>query len=283
MNDTGAIVKREISYYEEYDIKYKKFFKGRVISGLILFCKAATQNHESKDKLISGFIAGLALLKVYLETQDQQRMEESNELLKPGFDLIIKYLKSPDYVKQIIDAEITGESILVINGEKIPITAKAILLHIGRIKAFPLTPVDIAAISRDFKQYSIDQNTLTTQPLKKTRVPKVVKPFTQYFLDKYREVLPELCKSVFNARNSQKDYAIMVCLLREKYLISFTPTHFYKAWYIFIGRTIPEGENFNAITKNYIEREVGDFDVFDNDYKTLKKAFENELKTNKIS
>ena len=109
---------------------------------------------------------------------------------------------------------------------------------------------------------------------------KAIEPFHKYFVERYKKTLPDLCKTVFDERHSPKDYAIMICLIKEKFLLSFTPTHLYQSWYNFIGRKLEE--NYNAISNNYVERVVGEFDTFDLDYVNLKSSFEKALKANNI-
>jgi hypothetical protein len=146
----------------------------------------------------------------------------------------------------------------------------------------------VDTVNKAFQQMAIKNienlKNINDQP-KTKKTPKPLKPFKEYFDEKYKETLPEICKTIFNANNRPKDYAIMASLLSENNLINIaiTPAHFFKAWYSFIGREIKEGENFNAIKKHFDERDIF---VFSNDsdkqYQKLNTAFEKALKDNKI-
>lgn len=279
MIEISKIIERELSYWIAKNHNYKQFFDKLKVEKCILAIRFDLNNNPLKEKIITDFIKGAAIIRHALIKKTEEYDAEIDRLMRPLFELMEQRRATPDYQDQIINAQITGESIIQSNNVITPITAKAIKLHIGRLKASPWTPKDIEAIEKDFKEYT--EGKYTTPP--KTKPPKPIKPFEQYFAPKYREVLPELCKLIFNANNSQKDYAIMVCLLHEKYLLTFERADLYKSWYNFIERSFSPKESFAAINNHFIDIDPAYVcNESDIRYKQLKKAFEKVLKDKNI-
>lgn len=211
MTDSSVLLDQEITYWINKNANYKRFFERGPIAGSIIICAEVTKSHPERETLIMDFIAGLTLLYLAIGTKSKEQMEQAVVLLKPVSDLIINRTGSSEYRQHIIEAEITGESRIEIRGEIIPITAKAILLHIRRLKAFPLTPKDIAAISRDFKQYTIDQN-----PEVKKQQYKLEKTFSEYFTAYAPKGLPEALKTAF-AKDLVKTLTVLIHTLRHEF------------------------------------------------------------------
>lgn len=92
---------------------------------------------------------------------------------------------------------------------------------------------------------------------KKKREKKKNKAFKDYFDPKYSIDDLNKLKKIFNKNNSPKEYAIMICLLTQKKLVSIKDggrAEFFRAWYDFIEETKPGNSNFFAINK-YIDDE----------------------------
>ena len=144
MNRT--IIEREIAFWVNKNPFYNNYFRIGFISRLIDSCEVVILNHPLKEKLIVDFISGLALYPIYIKSKNEQYGKEFDMLTKPICDLIIKHVTSKKYRKELIDNEISGESL---------ISRKKLLRHIKRTNATPLVPKDISAIERDWIEYKL--------------------------------------------------------------------------------------------------------------------------------
>jgi hypothetical protein len=214
--DTGVsardLIKSETDFWEGKFPGFKTFFGSAGIKGLILSCEAVMQNNPSKEKLIPDFIYGLVLLRINLKFKDEEHNRVVDELLKPVTDLIIKVVKSADYRQHLINKEVTGDEILKINNVSIPITAKEILLHIGRTDALPLTSKDIAVIQSDFVKYKENQ----FKRKGKIKPPKYKKTFQEYFDHEKNDKLVSALKKAFE-KESKEMLAVLVHVLRVEF------------------------------------------------------------------
>lgn len=279
MSEISEIIEREIAYWTSKNRNYKKYFEKRSITSSIMSIDDILQNNSLKDKIITDYIKGVALMGQAGLHKTEEYNDEIDKLTHPLWDIILKTIKSKSYQKHIFDAEITGKEVLQVNGVTTLLNMEELLLQQRREKSILLTPKDVAALKNRLITYKHSQHQAKPQ----IKPPKPIKPFEQYFAPKYREVLPELCKLIFNANNSQKDYAIMVCLLHEKYLLTFERANLYKSWYNFIERSFSTKESFAAINNHFIDT----FPAYvcnesDIRYKQLKTAFEKALKDKNI-
>lgn len=161
------ITNREIQIWKTKNSYYDDFFGNKKIQDLIKLCEIATQNHHDMEKKIVDFIAGLALLPIQNQKKDTQHGEKINQLMKPAFDIILKQVSSDEYQKMLIDDEVSDDEVILLNGLRIPISKKAIELHIRRTNSSPITKKDIANIQSDFVEYKKKQYSYPKQQLLK--------------------------------------------------------------------------------------------------------------------
>lgn len=121
----------------------------------------------------------------------------------------------------------------------------------------------------------------------KSKQLQTIKLFSEYFAPEKREILSEICKMLFNSNNSPKEYAIMFSLLTQNDLLHIPDkkrVQYFKSWYVFIERTLPLRDNFEAINKHFIDVNAKGFvfDESDLDYLKLEALFEKTLKDKRI-
>jgi len=124
-------------------------------------------------------------------------------------------------------------------------------------------------------------------PIQQIKNPNTIILFPDCFQPAHREILPELCRKLFDCNKRPKDYAIMFCLLTQFELLHIPDkkrSDYFTSWYNYIERPIPTKNNFYAINKYIIEVNSTGFlfTEFDFDYLNLKPLFEKELTNNKI-
>jgi len=105
--------------------------------------------------------------------------------------------------------------------------------------------------------------------------------FPELFQPKYK-VIPEICKIIFNAVESPKNYAIMFSLLEENRLLRISPncrTKYFKAWYKYVNKSEPNSGKWGAINDHFKGKDDQRFNnEKDPAYKKFKEDFEQALK-----
>jgi len=188
MNNT-KVIEREIEFWANKNQFYNNYFRKGTIRGLIHLCEIITQRHPLDDKLISDFIAGLALFPICMNTKNEEQGKEFDMLTNPVIEIISKHVTSEEYRKLIIDKGISGEAIFKCNGVESPISQKELLLHIERTNATPLVPKDISAIERDWIEYKRMQYTVRdNQPPQQKETNPETLPETKTIKQKVEKV-----------------------------------------------------------------------------------------------
>lgn len=174
------VIDMEIAFWASMNPFYARYFKHDLVKNLIMLCEALPEITEVSNKMISDFIAGLALIPIYLKNKDERQEQQVDELTKPMLDLIIAHVTSDNFLKQLIEMEVSGESVLNIDGVTTPISIKEILIHIRRSKSFPLTSKQIASIERDWIKYKREQYQFNPLSSKESKTDKLKTCLTQY-------------------------------------------------------------------------------------------------------
>jgi len=108
------------------------------------------------------------------------------------------------------------------------------------------------------------------------------KSFTELLTHDKPDALAELCKNIFNSKQSPKDYAIMLALLSlygYVHLADKQRKGFYESWYAFIEKPLPETRNYFSINKHIdIVKGFQFTNDTDPDYLNLKRKFDIALK-----
>lgn len=137
-----------------FDKALKKF------SMFISLGDVISEIYQFKDQELRDFIAGWIPFFLYNAIDNVDRKEylekEYTKLLQPVMDKIKEYCKSDTYRSSLINQQITGETVLEIDGVKEVIGEKAILQHIKRVNTNPLTVKDIEDIERSYIAYKRD-------------------------------------------------------------------------------------------------------------------------------
>jgi hypothetical protein len=196
---SNNVIKSEIRFWTESNSFYDNYFSKRFVVELIKSCDIVTQNHTSRDKLIVDFIAGLALLPIYLRTKNEQQGIEFDMLTQPVFNLLIDRVKSDEYRKGLVDEEISGESIHKLNGVESPISQKEILLHIKRMNSIPITTADIQEVERDWIDYKRKQYAVRESEISLDTIPQNVVASSQLSRSDFDKILSEIknCDNLF--------------------------------------------------------------------------------------
>jgi hypothetical protein len=124
-------------------------------------------------------------------------------------------------------------------------------------------------------------NLLTINKNRKKDKPE--KLFHEFLNHNKKENFAKVCKELFNANNSPKDYAIMLCLLSEEGIVTIPNrgrSSFFSAWYKYIDKILPKNKNFYAINK-FIDDKSGNGFVFkdesDQDYCFIKNNLNKKI------
>ena len=140
----------------------------------------------------------------------------------------------------------------------------------------------------DFEKIFPDHPDKAQQSVKMKTFPDyLILPSNNGCLKKDQEKLAEICKNLFNANHSPKEYAVMLCLLSEKNLVSVPSKRrkdFFLSWYSFIDQPPPSNHNFSVINR-FIADKGSSFifkDEADGDFRNLKNIFFKSLITNNI-
>lgn len=137
-----------------FDKALKKF------SMFISLGDVISEIYQFKEQELRDFIAGWIPLFLCFAINNEDKKayleKESTKLLQPVMDKIKEYCKSDTYRSSLINQQITGETVLEIDGVKEVIGEKAILQHIKRVNTNPLTVKDIENIERSYIAYKRD-------------------------------------------------------------------------------------------------------------------------------
>ncbi len=109
-----------------------------------------------------------------------------------------------------------------------------------------------------------------------------VKSFTDWLEHDQPAKLAEICKKIFNQKQSPKEYAIMFVLLSKLgiiQIISGQRKSFLRAWYTFIGKPFKSSSSFNEITKYIDHKSISGycFNGVTGDYNLLSQKFQESL------
>jgi hypothetical protein len=152
-----GIIDEQIKFWTEEFPSLARYYSDKNVNGVINLLR--TIEDKIPSEALMDFIDGIALYPVYLKSQDAETLKKISEQIAPAFKHLKEHLSSKNYKNFLIGQEITGDETLNLDGVKIPLSKKAIELHIKRLKATPLLPKDVAKIQADLVSYKQNQYT----------------------------------------------------------------------------------------------------------------------------
>jgi len=156
----SELVQIEIDFWINTFPSYKSYFEIEIIKSFLKICVIVSQPLPIKEKIITDFIEGLVLLRIYLKNPDEGYGKKIDSLINPVFELLENRIGMDNYQKMLIETKILGNAKLQYKNDRgriieIPI-AEALLQFIKQLKVKPLIPNDITPVISQFI-YSQDQ------------------------------------------------------------------------------------------------------------------------------
>jgi hypothetical protein len=192
INNRLEFIEKEI---EELNLSkgYKKKFSASPVGSLLLeIGKIMATLKPITEKMLRDYILGIFGIPISISRNDENFNNQIDELLKPSFDILTKYLKSDTFRLSLIDEEVSGDEVLKISGLEIPLSRKSILLHIKRTNSLPLKSDDIAEIQKDFVRYKKNQFSLPSRKYENTELDNSRKKISASFYALYHLILVEM-------------------------------------------------------------------------------------------
>ena len=156
----NQILIKSIEFWQSENPKLKINLQNKSIYMLIFILDRISERKKINYKVLIDFIEGFSIYdKELFNEENSKEALYFNDLTKPAFDIIVKYLKS-DFREFLVEEVISGERILDYGSLKIPISHKEIMIFIDRINSFPFKLDDIDNLQDDFikindKKYKI--------------------------------------------------------------------------------------------------------------------------------
>jgi len=193
MEIKNKILKRELNKWINETPFSKKVFD--LFATFIELADEISEIYQFKEQELSDYMAGWPSMYLFLilekkgDPRKKYYEEKATKLIKPVLEKLSEHLKSESYQKLIISQQITGDTLLRVDGVEDKISVDAIFKHISRIGASPLTPIDIEKVEGDFVRYKRelykDENKGEKSVFLTTKLNQVrMKAIHQYLYDK---------------------------------------------------------------------------------------------------